>query len=452
MLRLAPATLRRLVLLAVVSTLAIGVIAVRYLGVFGAAGIGVRDVTLELPDASGLHESAAVTWRGVQIGRVTGVRVRTDGVVEAGLRLEDRYDVPADVVAHLHESSPIGEDYVDLEAPAGSTSATTLAAGAVIPRDRVVLPVTTSAMIDSVDDLLGSVPRGSLTDVLTQLSAASRSLGTDLGSIVDSGSSLEQAATDNLGATTGLIDALVPVLGTQAATGAEVKKSAGHLSRFSSGVRRDDAAIRRLLEVSTPLITQARGLTADLSGTLPGLLADTATVAGVLHTYVPNLEHMLILLPALESAFGNLLHGKSKSDPFDYLKLDFKTPLNDPPPCTTGYADAANQRSPNDMSSAPAPSDSYCKLAKDDPRGVRGVRNDPCPDSSVRAPTAAGCGLLFPRYSETGPERGSATTSNASGVADGTAQQDVTHREAAQKEAAEKLAVLRVMKVLEAWW
>ena len=58
MLRLAPATLRRLVLLAVVSTLAIGVIAVRYLGVFGAAGIGVRDVTLELPDASGLHESS----------------------------------------------------------------------------------------------------------------------------------------------------------------------------------------------------------------------------------------------------------------------------------------------------------------------------------------------------------------------------------------------------------
>jgi phospholipid/cholesterol/gamma-HCH transport system substrate-binding protein len=39
---------------------------------------------------------------------------------------------------------------------------------------------------------------------------------------------------------------------------------------------------------------------------------------------------------------------------------------------------------------------SYCKVAHDDPRVVRGARNFPCPNSPTRrSATAAGCGLVF---------------------------------------------------------
>jgi phospholipid/cholesterol/gamma-HCH transport system substrate-binding protein len=128
-------------------------------------------------------------------------------------------------------------------------------------------------------------------------------------------------------------------------------------------------------------------------------MADLASVGRVLEVYLPNIEHMLIVLPALENSMLNLLAPAVEGDPYDWLKLDFKTPANNSPACVEGFEYTRHQRDPNDVNSAPIPQDSYCKVPPSDPRVVRGVRNDPCPqDPSRRGPTARACGLVFPRY------------------------------------------------------
>ncbi|MBX9983301.1 MAG: MCE family protein, partial [Mycobacterium gordonae] len=73
--------------------------------------------------------------------------------------------------------------------------------------------------------------------------------------------------------------------------------------------------------------------------------------------------------------------------------LSFNLRLNLPPPCTTGYLPAQQQRVPSweDHPDRP-PGDLYCRVPQDSPNNVRGVRNTPCVGQpGKRAPTVAMC-------------------------------------------------------------
>ena len=76
-------------------------------------GIGRMAVTLELPRTGGLYQFSNVTYRGVQIGRVTDVRATRDGA-EATLSLATSPKIPADLEARVLSVSAVGEQYVDL--------------------------------------------------------------------------------------------------------------------------------------------------------------------------------------------------------------------------------------------------------------------------------------------------------------------------------------------------
>jgi phospholipid/cholesterol/gamma-HCH transport system substrate-binding protein len=73
--------------------------------------------------------------------------------------------------------------------------------------------------------------------------------------------------------------------------------------------------------------------------------------------------------------------------------LSFNLRLNLPPPCTTGYLPAQQQRVPSmeDFPDRPA-GDLYCRVPQDSTLSVRGVRNTPCVTRpGKRAPTVAMC-------------------------------------------------------------
>lgn len=62
------------------------------------------------------------------------------------------------------------------------------------------------------------------------------------------------------------------------------------------------------------------------------------------------------------------------------------------PPCTEGYQETM-RRDPSDLSTAPAPENSYCRLPQTDPRVARGgARNLPCAtDPSIRTAEISEC-------------------------------------------------------------
>ena len=76
-------------------------------------GIGRITVKLELPASGGLYRFSNVTYRGVEVGKVTGMDVsRTQAT--ATLTLDTSPKIPADLDAEVRSVSAVGEQYVEL--------------------------------------------------------------------------------------------------------------------------------------------------------------------------------------------------------------------------------------------------------------------------------------------------------------------------------------------------
>ena len=103
----------QLVLFAILTILALGVLGWYYLRVPSLVGIGQYKLYAELPRSGGLYATANVTYRGTQIGKVTAVEPTERGA-RATMSIDDRYKIPADTTANVHSVSAIGEQYLDL--------------------------------------------------------------------------------------------------------------------------------------------------------------------------------------------------------------------------------------------------------------------------------------------------------------------------------------------------
>jgi phospholipid/cholesterol/gamma-HCH transport system substrate-binding protein len=390
------------VLVTIVSLVLVAVYYVRLPEQFGA---GEYHVSLTLPDAAGLYPNAIVTYRGVEIGRVRGVQAVPSGA-EIDLAIEDGNSVPTDVMPEVHSTSAVGEQYVNLVPQSPLPGGPVLADGAKIDGTHARLPVTTLDLLNDVNQFAKSVPPQSLNITVNELYKAFNGSGEDLTRLLDNAMQFQDKADANLAPTLDLISHLVPVLGTQQQLAPQIQSYSRDLNSFTKQLAESDGTIRQLIANGAPVADQLNGLFNDLQPTLPVLLADLATVGRVTTAYLPGIEHLLTVLPATileqQAAGGDPQHpdveGGIKS-----AKLNFKLTVNTPPTCTVGFENAGKHRDPNDLSPAPIPLDSYCKVPQNDPRVVRGARNDPCPnDPNKRAATAAGCGLIFDRVTVPG--------------------------------------------------
>ncbi len=144
----------QLTLFAIASVVGIAVMVLQYIRVPTLLGIGRIEVTLQLPEAGGLYRFANVTYRGVQIGKVTALDVDRDGA-EATLSLSGTPRVPADLRAEVRSVSAVGEQYVDLQPR--SRSGPYLESGAVIPSSAVTVPQRVAPMMHDLSDAEGGV-------------------------------------------------------------------------------------------------------------------------------------------------------------------------------------------------------------------------------------------------------------------------------------------------------
>ena len=103
----------QLILFTILTILALVVLGWYYLRVPSLVGIGQYKLYADLPRSGGLYETANVTYRGTQIGKVTGVEPTENGV-RATMSIDDSFKIPADATANVHSVSAIGEQYLDL--------------------------------------------------------------------------------------------------------------------------------------------------------------------------------------------------------------------------------------------------------------------------------------------------------------------------------------------------
>ena len=103
----------QLVIFTIVTVLAIVILGWYYLRVPRLVGIGQYTLYADLPASGGLYKTSNVTYRGIQIGKVTAV-APTESGVRATMSIDDRYKIPVDASANVHSVSAVGEQYLDL--------------------------------------------------------------------------------------------------------------------------------------------------------------------------------------------------------------------------------------------------------------------------------------------------------------------------------------------------
>lgn len=380
-------TRAQLAIFGVVTVITVALMAIFYLRLPAALGIGTYQVTADFVAGGGLYKNANVTYRGVAVGRVESVGLNPNGV-DAVMRLNSGTAVPASVIATVKSVSAIGEQYVDLAPPPGDPAVTTLHNGSRIARQHTRIGQDIATLLRQSETLVDSIADTRLRELLHETFKAFNGSGPELARLIESSRLLVDEANAYYPQTSQLIDQLGPFLQAQIRSGDDIKSLSDGLAHFTSEVRRADPQLRALLAVVPPAADEANTAFTGIRPSFPMLAASLANLGRVGVIYHKSLEHLLVVLPALFAAIITAANGEPQDEG---AKLDFKINI-DPPPCNTGFIPPPLIRTPADETVREIPTDMYCKTAQNDPSTVRGARNYPCQEfPGKRAPTVALC-------------------------------------------------------------
>jgi phospholipid/cholesterol/gamma-HCH transport system substrate-binding protein len=377
----------QLIIFSTASIIGLAVMLISYIQVPTLLGWGRITVTLELPASGGLYKFSNVTYRGVQVGKVTDVRVIGGKRVEATLSLETSSQIPSDLVAQVHSISAVGEQYVDLQPH--DESPPYLHDGSVIAMSNTTVPQQVGPMLDQVSSLVNSFPQDKLSALLDEAFQSFNGSGNDFGSLLDSSAKLTAALNGSADRTRTLIDDSGPLLDSQMQSTDAIRMWSQSLAGVTQQLTQNDPQVRTLLQNGPGAANEASRLLAQVKPTLPVLLANLTSIGQIAVTYHPSLEQLLVLLPPSLTVYQA---ANPTNNPTGHALGDFSVTLADPPPCTVGFLPPSSWRSPADTSEIDTPDGLYCKLPQDSPIAVRGARNYPCiAEPGKRAPTVQIC-------------------------------------------------------------
>jgi phospholipid/cholesterol/gamma-HCH transport system substrate-binding protein len=377
----------QLIIFTIASIVGVAVMLFAYMQVPTLLGVGKIDVKMEMPAAGGLYRFSNVTYRGVQVGKVTDVKLTENGA-EATLTLNTSPKIPANLQAEVRSVSAVGEQYVDLRPR--TDSGPFLKDGSVIEQSNTTIPQEVGPMLDQLSSLVNSIPKDRIADLLDESFKAFNGAGPDFQSLLDSASKLTNDVNGVSDQTRSLIDDSGPLLDSQAETADQIRTWAHSLSGVSAQIAENDPQIRSILQRGPGFAGEVSSLLDQVKPTLPILLANLTTVGQILVTYNPSIEQVLVIFPGIIAAEQSF--GLPKNNPTGLPSGDFALTVNDPPPCTVGFLPPSQWRNPADETVVDTPDNLYCKLPQDAPVSVRGARNYPCMGHpGKRAPTVELC-------------------------------------------------------------
>lgn len=376
----------QLIIFVIASIVGVTAMVVGYLQIPLLFGLGRTIVTVELPAGGGLYTFSNVTYRGVQIGRVTDVALTPAGA-KATLSLDTSPKVPADLVAEVHSISAVGEQYIDLMPR--TSEPPYLQNGSVIALRDTRVPQPIGPLMDNASALMASLPKGQLATMFDESAKGLDDAGYDLGSLLDSAATVAHRARGTSGEIGTVIDDSVPLLDGAAQSAGATRIWTRSLAEVTDQLVTNEPQVRTLLQDGPGAFDEVTRLLTQVKPTLPVLLANLTSLGKVAVTYNPSLEQLLVLVPSFFAGLGALSHIANATG----LPLgDFRVGLSDPQACTVGFLPPSQWRSPADTTTIDTPDGLYCKLPQDSPILVRGIRNLPCiAHPGKRAPTVDMC-------------------------------------------------------------
>ena len=376
----------QLIIFTIASIVGVAIMLFAYIQVPTLLGVGRLTVKLDLPATGGLYQFSNVTYRGLQVGKVTSIEL-TDNGAQATLSLDTSPKIPADLKAEVRSMSAVGEQYVELLPR--NDKAPYLQDGSVIAVDNTSIPQSVGPMLDQVSKLMDTIPKEKLSQLLGESYQAFNGTGYDFGSLIDSGSTITRDMNGISDNTRALIDDARPFLGAQETTTDSIRTWAASMAGVTEQVANNDPQFRSILRNGPGFAQETSKLLEQIKPTLPVLLANLTTFGQIGLTYNPSIEQLLVLVPPFVAQIQTYLHS---NNPTGLPNGDFSLGLGDPAACTVGFLPPSSWRNPADTSVIDTPDNLYCKLPQDSPVAVRGARNYPCMEHpGKRAPTVELC-------------------------------------------------------------
>ncbi|CAJ1586962.1 MlaD family protein [[Mycobacterium] wendilense] len=376
----------QLVIFTAASIVAVSTMLYTYMQLPTLLGVGRITVTLELPAAGGLYRFGNVTYRGVEVGKVTEVDLTGDRVT-ATLSLQTRPRIPERLVAEVRSMSAVGEQYVELRPDQDAPPY--LRDGSVIPVQNSRIPQPVGPMLDEVSELVGSIPKDRMAALLDESARGLDGAGFDLGSLLDSASTLAEDARSVRTDVRGLVADSTVLLDGMVQAEQSTRTWTRSMAAVTAQLNHNDPQIRTILRTGPELAQDVSALLDRVRPTLPILLANLVSLGQVALAYRPSLEQLLVLLPP---ATSNYQSSMPKNNATGIPLGDFRISVDDPPGCMVGFLPPSQWRSPADTTIIDTPDGLYCKLPQDSPIAVRGARNIPCMTRpGKRAPTVEIC-------------------------------------------------------------
>lgn len=273
-------------------------------------------VVAQFVDSGGIFQGAPVTYRGIEVGKVSDLQF-TDAGVDVTLSIEKSApDISDDVQAIVANKSAIGEQFVDLQ-PA-TEAGPYLRSGSVIPVSRTQIPISTTELLVNVNALVTSLDPQNLKTLVDELGAAFEGTGPDLARILDTSSAFIKTAADNIDVTRELIRGADSALQTQIDEQPALATFSENLAAFSTTLRRSDGDLRALLDTGPESAKTIRTVVDENSADLTKVLKDLQLATEPLARNSTALSVFAILYPyLLEGTYSVVQPSQTDQGEFD---------------------------------------------------------------------------------------------------------------------------------------
>ncbi|WP_132992284.1 MCE family protein [Gordonia zhaorongruii] len=379
----------QLVIFSLVSIVSLVIVAVFYIRIPQMFGVGSYTVNVTMPSTGGLYQNANVSFRGVDVGKVKGVHLTSDGV-QAELTIDSGTSIPKNSAASVRSVSAIGEQFVAFNPPQDA-SGDSLGDGDTVHTDD--LPVEISSMLDRADDLLADVSDTGVRSLMDEAFTAFNGTAPDLQRLMDSMTLFVNSMDKNVDSVISLVRQAGPILETQNRTADEIRSWTADMTKVTDQLRASRPDISDILAKGPGVAQQAESLFSEMG---PGFERGIANLRVAAHTqavYLPNLRQTIVLYPRVLSALITALNTGSNRHG---ANVSFGLGFQDPPTCTVGFLPPDQWRFPSATKAQDLPPGMLCRLPQDSNTAVRGARNFPCVEfPGRRAPTPAECRTGF---------------------------------------------------------
>jgi len=283
-------------------------------------------MTVQLANAGGIFESAEVNYRGVAVGRVDSMQLKTDGVTLT-LKIDHGVKIPDNSIAHIDNLSAVGEQYLNFD-PGTHPSSTYYKSGAVIPESKTTVPLRTAQVLYDLERFIDSVNPEDLRIIGHEGAAAFGDTGPQLKALLAGATQLVNELSSTKDATLSLLKNAALLLHGAAAHATQFDQFSQSLVLLSGTLASSTPTIEKFIEQSVPTTQLVNDLIRTNGNALTVLLANVASLSEIQVARIPGLRSLLVAVPT----FGRLAPLLIRNNTLiANISIDQTQPL-----CTTG--------------------------------------------------------------------------------------------------------------------